>query len=283
MNIKKTEFKYTWHEAIELLRNDPVHKDLIFNSYLTLNLLENAKRFASGDEFNEVLKIIKNTFPSAKTVMDMPGGNGIATYAFALNGFEVTTVEPDPSNDVGRGAINFVLQESKLVSNVVEAFGENLPFDDFSFDIVYVRQGLHHAADLKKMIKEIYRVLAPNGILIATREHVVDDYDASLNNFLNSQVDHMLYGGENAFTLEDYVSSISQGGLSMLEVIKPFQSNINMFPSNVNNIELKLLNSMAGKVLSLILPSSMVINIGLWYLNGRKSPGRLYSFVAKKD
>ena len=38
------QFKYTWEEAIEVLRNDPEHHDLIFNSYLTRDLVENSRR-----------------------------------------------------------------------------------------------------------------------------------------------------------------------------------------------------------------------------------------------
>jgi len=282
MNSTK-KFPYTWHEAIEILRNDPTHKDLIFNSYLSKDLIDNAKRFTTSGEFQEVLKIIRKFKPNAKKIMDMPGGNGIATYAFASSGFEVTAVEPDSSGDVGRGAIDFVLQQSKLKATITEAYGENLPFEDSSFDVIYVRQGLHHAANLKKMLLEINRVLAPNGILIATREHVVDNYNESLENFLNSQVDHLLYGGENAFMLNDYVSAIKESGLSIIDVIKPYSSIINLFPSSVEELNTKILSSLFGKFLSLFLPKKYVINIGLWYLNRKNTPGRLYSFIVKKS
>jgi ubiquinone/menaquinone biosynthesis C-methylase UbiE len=277
------KFPYTWHEAIDILRNDPKHKDLIYNSYLSKELIDNAKRFKSSGEFQEVLKIINNLNPNARTIMDMPGGNGIATYAFAFSGYEVTTVEPDDSDDVGRGAIEFVLQQSNLKANVIEAYGENLPFKDSSFDIIYVRQGLHHANNLKKMLQEISRVLAPNGILIATREHVVDNYDDSLDEFLNSQVDHLLYGGENAFILSDYISSIKESGLSIINIIKPYSSIINLFPYSSEELNIKILNSSFGKILLLFLPKKYVIGVGLWYLNRKKIPGRLYSFIAKKS
>jgi SAM-dependent methyltransferase len=282
MNSTK-KFPYTWHEAIEILRNDSTHKDLIFKSYLTKDLIDNAKRFTTSGEFQEVLKIIRKFKPNAKKIMDMPGGNGIATYAFASSGFEVTAVEPDGSGDVGRGAIDFVLQQSKLKATITEAYGENLPFEDSSFDVIYVRQGLHHAENLKKMLLEINRVLAPNGILIATREHVVDNYNESLENFLNSHVGHLLYGGENAFMLNDYVSAIKESGLSIIDVIKPYSSIINLFPSSVEELNTKILSSLFGKFLSLFLPKNYVINIGLWYLNRKNIPGRHYSFIAKKS
>jgi len=279
-NLKK--FPYTWHEAIEILRNDPTHQDLIVNSYLTKDLIGNAKRFESSEEFKEVLKIIKNIKPDAKKVMDMPGGNGIATYAFALSDYEVTTVEPDGSHDVGRGAIEFVLQNANLKATIVDSYGESLPFPDASFDVVYVRQGLHHAADLKKMLQEIYRVLVPNGILIATREHVVDNYSDSLEAFLNSQVDHLMYGGENAFTLDDYMLAITNSGLEILDIVKPYDSIINYYPGSFEELHNKILNSKFGKVLSVCLSKQSIVKVGKWYLNNKKNPGRLYSFIAKK-
>lgn len=280
MNNKK--FQYTWHEAIEILRNTDEYKELIYNSYLTKDLVNNAVNFESSDEFKEVLSIIKEHIPSAKTIMDMPGGNGIATYAFAKSGFYVTTVEPDESKDVGRGAIDYVLQQEDLNARIIAAYGENLPFPDSSFDVVYVRQGLHHAADLNKMLQEISRVLAPNGILIATREHVVDNYSDSLETFLNSQVDHLLYGGENAFILNDYILAIKNSGLNILNEIKPYDSIINYYPGNFEELHNKILNTKLGKLLSIVLSKQNIIKIGKWYLNNKKTPGRLYSFVAKK-
>jgi len=100
-------------------------------------------------------------------------------------------------------------------------------FPSDSFDAVYVRQGLHHAADLPRMLEEIARVIRPGGVLLACREHVVDNYEESLQAFLDSQVDHQLYGGEHAFTLQDYRSAIAASGLIMLNEMGPLiQSSI---------------------------------------------------------
>ncbi len=278
----KQEHKYTWEEAIELLRNDPKHEELIFNSYLTSDLLNNCKRFADSDEFAEVLKLLKEHMPSAKNILDMPGGNGIATYSFASHGFNVTSVEPDDSNSVGRGAIKYVLNKTKLNADIVEAWAEDLPFNDNTFDVVYVRQGLHHAADLNKMLLEINRVLVSGGILIACREHVVDDYDKSLESFLSSQVDHQLYGGEHAFILPDYRQAIYKSGLSMKFELKQYDSVINLFPSSIDKLHKGIMLSSIGQILGKILPDSVVIKIATWYLNTNKNPGRLYTFFAQK-
>lgn len=276
------KFRYSWEEAIELLRSDPNHADLIFDSYLTRDLIGNCHRFAGSSEFQEVRRLLGELAPRARQLLDMPGGNGIATYAFSAAGFAVTTVEPNASDSVGRGAISQVLDADGLQARIVDAWGESLPFEDQSFDVVYVRQGLHHASDLGKMLGEIARVLRPCGMVMACREHVVDNYGESLQAFLASQVDHQLYGGENAFTLSDYCSAIRNAGLELLRELGPYDSVINTYPNTEESYRRKILSSSAGRVLKRVLPSTAVVALGLMQLRRQRKAGRLYTFIARK-
>jgi SAM-dependent methyltransferase len=280
--IDRERYKYSWEQAIELLRDNPAHQALVFDSYLTRDLEGNSRRFAASQEFAEARRLLARFAPSARRVMDMPGGNGIATFALAQAGFDVTTVEPNPSDSVGRGAIARVLAAAGLSAEVVEAWGESLPFDDASFDAVYVRQGLHHASELPRMLEQIGRVLRPGGVLLACREHVVDNYGRSLQAFLDSQVDHQLYGGENAFRLDDYQAAIRGAGLDILMTLGPFDSTINIHPNTPEVLRQKVLASGPGRVLRKLLPDDAVVALGQWRLKRRKMPGRLYSFVALK-
>jgi SAM-dependent methyltransferase len=280
--IDKKSFNYSWEETIEVLRCDPTHQKLIFDAYLTADIGENCRRFYASGEFAEVLDLLKAHAPYAKALLDIPGGNGIATAAFAKAGFTVTAVEPDPSDIVGRGAIKKALHEADLHADLVDAYGENLPLSAESFDVVYVRQGLHHASDLRRALSEYFRVLRPGGILLACREHVVDNYGASLKAFLDSQPDHKLYGGENAFTLGDYRSAIEGAGLVLLKEWDPFESIINLSPGSPEMLHRSILKSRPGRVLSCFLPAQISIRIGLWWLRRKRQPGRIYSFMAIK-
>lgn len=275
-------FRFTWEEAIEHLRHDPAHQDLIRDSYLSADLADNGRRFLASREFAETVRLLKQYAPNARELLDIPGGNGIAAYAFASSGYDVTTVEPDPSHTVGRGAIASLLAGGGLQARIVEAYGENLPFADGVSDIVYVRQGLHHAADLPRMLREYARVLKPGGVLFAAREHVVDDYDGSLKAFLATQADHQLYGGEHAFTLADYRAAILGAGLKLAEDLGPFDTAINLHPTSIEELEGDILRSRKGRLLSRLLPSALVKRIGLWWLKRQKAPGRLYTFLAIK-
>jgi SAM-dependent methyltransferase len=273
---------HTWEQAVAALRSDPRHRQLIFDAYLTADLVDNCRRFSASPEFAEAHRLVRQCAPAAREVLDMPGGNGIAAVAFATAGYDVTTVEPDASASVGRGAIAHVLAASGQTARIVAAFGESLPFGGGSFDVVYVRQGLHHARDLVRMVGELRRVLRPGGILLACREHVVDDYGASLTAFLDSQPDHQLYGGENAFTLADYRAAFAAAGLEPIAELGPYDSPINLHPNDEDTLRTKVLESPPGRLLRRVLPERAVAAIGLRYLRSRKMPGRLYSFLLRR-
>ncbi len=279
------KFEYTWEQAVEILRNDPQHQKLIYDSYLTSDIEDNCQRFYSSTEFTEVLKLIRKLLPEAQSVLDLPAGNGIASFAFAKSGFNVTAIEPDPSDSVGRGAIEYVRQKEGLTNiTIVDAYGENIPFPDEAFDVAYVRQGLHHARDLRKMVSEVVRVTRRGGLIIAAREPVVDDYDAGLQKFLNEQPDHLLYGGENAFTHRDYLGAFRLKHVALLHDLGPFDSIINLAPNSFESIESMLLNSRSGRILRVFMPATMVYRLGLSVLKRRyKEQGRLHTFIARRS
>jgi len=274
--------RVTWEEAIAILRDDPQHRQLIFDAYLTEDLLDNCDRFASSAEFAEVLRLIRAHAVAAVDILDIPAGNGIATQALAAAGYRVTAVEPDPSPSVGRGAIMTVLQARGVQARVIDAKGEHLPLPDAAFDVVFVRQGLHHAADLPQMLREYCRVLRPGGILLACREHVVDDYRGSLQAFLDAQPDHQLYGGENAFTLDDYRAAITKARLELRAELEPYSSPINLHPNTIASLGEKILRSPPGRAMRLLFSDASVIRFGLWRLKHARLPGRLYTFLAAK-
>ena len=209
----------------------------------------------------------------------------------ARDGWQVTALEPDPSNLVGAGAINSLIETTKFSINVVSEYSEKLPFQDNSFDAVNCRQVLHHARDLNQTCREIYRVLKPGGIMIATREHVISKKE-DLNRFLDSHSLHKFYGGENAFLLDEYLSAMSMAGLHVQKSMAPLDSPINYFPMTPEQCFVHCTRPVAaliGRPLANFVFSrrhsigralmSMLVNA----LNRRdQTPGRLYSFVAVK-
>src|SRR6266536_590956 len=135
----------TLDEAIRQLRRDPAHADLVRDAYLGRDVRDSLERFRHSGEFHETLRLLGGV--QGATIVDLGSGTGIAAAAFAAAGAAlVYAIEPDPSEEVGRGAIAR-LQPPHAV-HVLDALGEDLPLEEGSVDVVYARQVLHHALDL---------------------------------------------------------------------------------------------------------------------------------------
>jgi ubiquinone/menaquinone biosynthesis C-methylase UbiE len=274
----------TWEEAVQRLKSQADRQELVKACYYDDPLLEAAQRFTNSEEWQAVCSIAKD-WMSCK-VLDLGAGNGISSYAFAIAGCEVTALEPDPSDIVGAGAISKLAKEANLEIEVIQNFGESLPFADNSFDIVHGRQVLHHAQNLPKLCQEAARVLRPNGLFIATREHVISQ-SQDLDIFLQTHPLHKLYGGENAFMLKQYKRAISQAGLILRDSYGQYQSIINYAPTTKSqykeNIAINLKKYLGAKLAKWLCSQpnfiKLVSNIYTWR---DRTPGRLYSFIAIK-
>lgn len=220
----------TWEETIQMIRDNPEFNELIIHAYFDEDLSDNVRRFGQSEEFFETMELFRQYSNNAETILDIGSGNGISAVNFALKNFDVTVIEPDPSDSIGAGAIGKLKHELNLSNlKIFQILAEDMPFDDNQFDIVYVRQAMHHAKDLDKFIFEAVRVLKPGGLLLTVRDHVIyNEYDK--NWFLKNHPLHKYYGGENAFTSDQYVSAMTSAGASVVKILRYYDSIINYFP-----------------------------------------------------
>lgn len=277
-----------WEEAVQWLRDQPSQQELVRACYFDDPLPEAAERFWQSVEWKSIAALLPATSGSA---LDLGAGRGISSYALARDGWQVTALEPDPSNLVGAGAIFSLTADTGLPINVVTEYSEKLPFPDNSFDIVNCRQVLHHARDLSQTCKEIFRVLKPGGVVVATREHVISKKE-DLQHFLDSHPLHKFYGGENAFLLDEYLLAMRLAGLRVHKAMAPLDTPINYFPMTDEqffNYCTRPVAVLIGKTMTKLLFSSShamgraLMKILVAALNYRdQTPGRLYSFVAVK-
>jgi SAM-dependent methyltransferase len=273
----------TLDEAIHHVRDNPQYSELVRDSYFGEDLFDAAARFSSSAEFSEVLRLVGRG-PRDCSVLDVGAGNGIASWAFADRGFgKIYALEPSSSDEVGHGAIARLCAGQPV--EIISGWAEQIPLGAETVDIVYLRQVLHHTADLRAALLECARVLKIGGRLLATREHVCDDRH-QLEQFLRSHPIHQLAGGENAFPLDSYLGAIQAAKLSILRVLGPWDSVINAFPavrttdelSRYHRIALERKLGLAGTVLSYLPPVKMLA----WARIKRPKPGRPYSFFAEK-
>jgi SAM-dependent methyltransferase len=212
----------TWEAAVQALIDDPKQKELVEACYFDPPLAGAAARYAASAEWQGVRALIGT---ARGVAVNVGGGNGIVSYALTRDGWTAVAVEPDPSDLVGAGAIRRLAAETNFAIDVREGFGEDLPLDDGEASLVIARQVLHHARDLPAFVREIARVLAPGGMLLSTRDHVISGPE-QMEPFLDAHPLHALYGGENAFTLAQYRAALTGAGLAIEREIGPLASVI---------------------------------------------------------
>ena len=134
----------------------------------------------------KVVKLVANQKP--KSVLDIATGTGdlainlTQTAAHKIIGLDIS----EGMLDVGRKKIN-----AKKLNNTIEMIvgdSENLPFDDNSFDAITVAFGVRNFEHLDVGLKEILRVLKPNGIFVVLETSVPTKFPFRQGYFLYTKI-----------------------------------------------------------------------------------------------
>jgi SAM-dependent methyltransferase len=270
----------TWEEAVRWCIETPEMADLARNAYFG-DPVEAAERYYQSEEF----AALRNLLPSKSgRALDLGAGNGILAYSLAKEGWQVTAIEPDPSPLVGAGAIRDLVARTGTDIQVIEAMGEDIPLDTANFNLVVARQVLHHARDLDAFCCEMARLGSPGATVITLRDHVISS-EFQRQNFYDRHPLHHLYGGENAFTLAQYRAALTGAGLKIAREIGSFDSVLNYAPMKPSDIRHKIAQSAGplsgcAKALLTLTPFALIRRLATII---DRRPGRLVSFIAKKD
>jgi 2-polyprenyl-6-hydroxyphenyl methylase/3-demethylubiquinone-9 3-methyltransferase len=114
--------------------------------------------------FNYFKKILETNYQSGfknKKALDVGCGGGFLSEELAKTGLDVTGV--DPSEKTIRIAREHAISNN-LNIGYKESYGEKLPFDDSTFDMVFCCDVLEHVNDINKVVSEISRVLRKGGL-----------------------------------------------------------------------------------------------------------------------
>lgn len=275
-----------YEQAVQSLRRLPEAGELVRQSYLDRDVNEAARRFGDSEEMDEVAKILGLVSSRRLLIADVGCGNGIAAHAMAAMGHDIICIDPDPSREVGLGAIVGFGNGMKGSVQTALASAEGIPIADESVDRVYTRQSMHHFRNIEEAMRECSRIMKRGAIFFGTREHVISDA-LEREVFLRHHVMQALHGQENAFTLAEYTSAIERAGLRLMSVIGRMESVINFYPGKESERVSELAEAAAArfgviaKWVVTAIPTSRG-RVARWLSKYDRYPGRLHSFLAVK-
>ncbi|HYN90250.1 MAG TPA: methyltransferase domain-containing protein [Ardenticatenaceae bacterium] len=108
-----------------------------------------------------------------ETILDVGAGQGWTSRYFAERGCKVFAIDIVADEWYGLGRSWALMEHAGVYFEPMLADGERLPFPAGRFDVVFFMAALHHFKHLDSLLKEVYRVLKPGGLLIAAGEPAI--------------------------------------------------------------------------------------------------------------
>jgi 2-polyprenyl-3-methyl-5-hydroxy-6-metoxy-1,4-benzoquinol methylase len=141
--------------SLEILPSYYESEDYISHTDGKRSLFEKMYHFIKNIALKNKLNLI-NSQSQKGTLLDIGAGTGDFLVVAKKDGWEITGIEP------GEKPRNIAIQKGVSFANNLEALADN------SFDVITMWHVLEHVPDLEFQIKELKRLIKPNGtILIA--------------------------------------------------------------------------------------------------------------------
>ena len=115
------------------------------------------------EKLHHLLRLVDFDGYAGRQVLEVGCGAGVDLARFAKGGAMVTGVDLAPSA-IALARANF--EQQGLHGEFYVANGEELPFDDASFDLVFAHGVVQYTSHPRRLVKECRRVVKPGGLAI---------------------------------------------------------------------------------------------------------------------
>ncbi len=143
-------------------------------------------------------------FAPGQSYLDFGCGNGAAAIRLSSKlGLKVTGIDVDPEQ------IETAREKSGQTANVrfLTADGTQLPFEDNEFDFVGTHMVAHHIPDWQEALRQMLRVLKPNGCLIY-KDFALPKWLASLGSKISKSLGYLTADDLNRFAEENRLAVV---------------------------------------------------------------------------
>jgi 2-polyprenyl-3-methyl-5-hydroxy-6-metoxy-1,4-benzoquinol methylase len=175
-SVSKEEFTLYHDEAIDLVFTFPQPKedqlptyyeseDYISHTDGSRSLFEKAYQFVKQIALKNKLKCINELHPAKGILLDIGAGTGDFLAVAKQNGWQTIGIEPnDKAKKIAKNKGVELIQATNLL-------------DDHSIDVITMWHVLEHVPNVENQIKELKRLLKPNGSIIIAVPNF-NSYDA---------------------------------------------------------------------------------------------------------
>lgn len=207
---------------VRAARLDPALQPLVAANYLDSDLDSAIERFIASDEFQDTVRFLG--LRGGERVLDFGAGRGIAAFAFAAAGCDSVALDMNSSEECGVTAVPRSRHFAITPVAAVQGDNERMPFLDATFDVVYCRHVLHHAYDLRAMVREVARVLKPAGLFLAVGEHTRPVIPRD-SDFIETHPASAHGANEQLFSVPEYRAACRAAGLTAIQFVYPLNQD----------------------------------------------------------
>lgn len=166
--IDKYDYYYCTKCSLIFSKPLPSDKEIkeFYDYYFFGKLAEEQMKVYISQVNSNVKKIIKDIKKFINTenvnLLDYGAGNGVYSYCFSINGFNVTYCDFD------KKVCEYAKQTFKNRFKVIYLENSNRMLFKKKYDIIFCNQVIEHVKDYLLLLRNFKEILKPNGLLILT-------------------------------------------------------------------------------------------------------------------